>query len=501
LRRGGALRSVQAPGVVEGTSATWGRLAVEAAQVLALTALAGVALGSLAPRQSMSTMQWLAFLAPTTAAPATVVALLSVVVPRMSGDRQLRAVGWAWGFYGVVVLPMGSVTEAGTAPHLWAATSAAATAVFLTWFALITWPLPFRWPRGVRLCVSGLLSAGFAVLAALRTSVATLGDVQVDSAGALFSLGWALLAYRCIRHGIRRGKPVWWRTGIGLGVIAAGQLLAALQGASGGSVLQFPALRLLGFLVIAVALVRYSREVVRDRRDREAERDERVARAEHAEAQRSHEIRTALSNLSAITTLLAPGENNPPRTANHSTAPGTLDEIITSEFARLHSLLENSSSAHDSAGTPVDRVLTRLVTLRRLTGSSITLSCPPGLVTAAPAATLAQVVTNLLANCARHAPGAEIHVSARTTPGACVIEVTDAGPGLRALQGETATTGSGLGLELSSQLVQEFGGTLQLMPATRFPTGTTARLCLPLVGDGRGDHGYDPRSADLQRVS
>ena len=34
-----------------------------------------------------------------------------------------------------------------------------------------------------------------------------------------------------------------------------------------------------------------------------------------------------------------------------------------------------------------------------------------------------------------------------------------AGPGLRALQGETATTGSGLGLELSNQLVQEFGRT------------------------------------------
>jgi two-component system OmpR family sensor kinase len=477
-------------------------VAVEAVQVLALTAVAGVALGSLAPQQGMSTMHWLAFFASATAAPASVVALLSVLVPRMTGDRRLRAVGWTWGFYGVAVLPLSSVTEAGTAPRLWAATSAAATAVFLTWFALVTWPLPVRWPRGVRLSVSGLLGAGLAVLAALRTPVATLGDVQVDSAGVLFSLGWALLAYRCIRHGIRRGQPVWWRIGMGLGVIAAGKLLAVLQGASGGSVLQFPALRLLGFLVIAVGLVRYTREAVRDRRDREAERAERTARAEHAEAQRSHEIRNALSNLSAITTLLAPGENTPPRPADDPTAaPGGLNEIITSEFARLHDLLASVSSAHDSAGTPVDRVLTRLVTLRRLTGSSITLSCPPGLVTAAPAATLAQVVTNLLANCARHAPGAEIHVSARTTPGACVIEVTDAGPGLRALQGETATTGSGLGLELSSQLVHEFGGTLQLMPATRFPTGTTARLCLPLVGDRHGNHGYDPRSADLRRVS
>jgi two-component system OmpR family sensor kinase len=294
---------------------------------------------------------------------------------------------------------------------------------------------------------------------------------------------------------------VCWRIGLGLGVIAAGQLLAVEVAA----LLQFPTLRLLGLVVLTVALGQYARQVVRDRQDREAERAEQSARAEHADLERAHEIRNALSNLSAITTLLVrPGENTrlrPVRADDAAAAPGSINEIIGSEFARLHSLLESSSSAHDSASTPVDRVLTRLVTLRRLTGSAITLRCPPGLVAAVPAATLAQVVTNLLANCARHAPGAEIHVSARVTPGACIIEVTDAGPGLLALQGETATTGSGLGLELSSQLVHEFGGTLQLMPATRFPSGTTARLCLPLVGDGDADHPSGSRDADLETVS
>jgi two-component system OmpR family sensor kinase len=124
-------------------------------------------------------------------------------------------------------------------------------------------------------------------------------------------------------------------------------------------------------------------------------------------------------------------------------------------------------------------------------------------VAAVPAGTLAQVLTNLLANCARHAPGAEIHVSARPTADACVVEVTDAGPGLLVLQGETATTGSGLGLELSTRLVHDFGGTLQLMPATRFPSGTTARLCLPLVDGGlaSGPAPANDRSAYLESVS
>jgi two-component system OmpR family sensor kinase len=477
----------------------WGHAAIEALYVLAVTAVAGLALGSLVPRLGMSALQWLAFLASATAVPVSVVALLSLVMPRLSGDRRLRSVGWAWGFYAVVVLPLTSVNGTGAAPRLWPAISAAATVVFMTWFALLVWRLPGRWPRGVRLFMSWLLVALLAGLAAAQVPITIVGAAEVDSADLLITLGWPLLAYRCLRRGIRRQEPVWWRTGLGFGVIAAGQLLAVLEAPSGGSILQFPALRLLGFLVIAVGLAGYGREVVRDRRDRDAERAEQAAVAAHVEAQRSHEIRNALSNLSAITSLLndpTAGETELP-----ARAPGSINEIVTSEFARLHDLLESASAAHDDAGTPVDRVLTRLVTLRRLTGSVITLSCPAGLVTAAPAATLAQVVTNLLANCARHAPGAEVHVSARTTPGACVIEVTDAGPGLRALQGETATTGSGLGLELSSQLVHEFGGTLQLMPATRFPTGTTARLCLPLLGAGDEDRPFSRREADLETVS
>jgi two-component system OmpR family sensor kinase len=468
-------------------------MAAEAGQVLGLTAVAGLALRSLVPALGMSTMQALAFLESATAAGASVVALLSVVVARMSGDRQLLTAGRTWAFYGLVVMPLTAVSDTGAAPSLWSAASAGATAVFLGLFAHATWDFPMRWSRGRRLVLAGMLGLTFAVLAAVRLPVAVLGPVAVYSADLIFVTGWVLLAYRCIARGLRRGEPVWWRTGFGLGIIAAGQLLAVLNGADPAgamTILHFPALRLLAFLLLATGLSRYTRQLIRSRRDRDAERAEKVAVAAHAQAQRSHEIRNVVSNLSAITTLLGrSGLSLPERPRGFddnvvAAAPGSINEIISSEFARLHSLLESSSAGHDSTGAPVDRVLTRLVTLRRLTGSVITLSCPPGLLAALPAATLAQVVTNLLANCARHASGAEIHVSARSTDGVCVIEVTDAGPGLMALQGDTATTGSGLGLELSSQLVGDFGGTLQLLPATRFPSGTTARLSLSLVDGG-----------------
>jgi two-component system OmpR family sensor kinase len=485
-------------------------MAAEAGQVVGLTAVAGLALGSLVPTLGISTMQALAFLESATAAGASVVALLSALAARMTGDRQLLTAGRTWALYALVVMPLSAVSDAGAATSLWSAATAASTAVFLVLFLYATWDFSTRWSRGRRLVGTGLLGLALAGLAAVRAPVADLGPIVVDSADLIFVIGWALLAGRCVTRGLRRAEPVWWRTGFGLGVIAAGQLLAVLNGPPGGmEVLHFPALRLLGFLVLASGLAWYTRQLARDRRDRKAERAEKDAVAAHAQAQRSHEIRNVLSNLSAITTVLAragvevperrPGADDDVPAAD----PGSLNEIISSEFARLHSLLESSSASQDSAGAPVDRVLTRLVTLRRLTGSVITLSCPPGLCAALPAATLAQVVTNLLANCARHAPGAEIHVSARSTDGVCLIEVTDAGPGLLALQCETATTGSGLGLELSSQLVGDFGGTLRLLPATRFPSGTTARLSLPLVDgvDGGRPAAVNDRDADLEVAS
>jgi two-component system OmpR family sensor kinase len=483
-------------------------MAGEAGQVLGLTAVAGLVFGGLAPTLGISAMQSLAFLGSATAAAASVVALLSVLVAKMRADKRLLSIGRTWAFYGLVVMPLTAVNDTGRAPGLWSAASAASTAIFLLLFAHADWGFPMRRSRSPRFVWSGLLGLTLAVLAAVQLPVAALGPVALDSADLIFVTGWVLLTFRCIARGLRRAAPVWWRTGFGLGVIAAGEFLTVLNGAAparGTDILQPPALRLLGVLVLAATLTWYTRQLVRDRETERAEEAAVAAVAAHAEAQRSHEIRNVLSNLSAITTLLdRPGDKRPQGGADVPVAaPGSIAGIISSEFARLHSLLESSSSAQESARAPVDRVLTRLVTLRRLTGSVITLSCPPALVAAVPAATLAQVLTNLLANCARHAPGAEIHVSARATPGAVVIEVTDAGPGLRALQGETATTGSGLGLELSSRLVDDFGGTLQLMPATRFPSGTTARLCLPLIDDADTDapNWAEDRSAALESIS
>ena len=71
----------------------------------------------------------------------------------------------------------------------------------------------------------------------------------------------------------------------------------------------------------------------------------------------------------------------------------------------------------------MEPVLAGLVALRRDAG--VTLSVAPDLQLRGDPAVLAQIVTNLLVNCARHAPGADVTVTARSGNGVVSIEVRD----------------------------------------------------------------------------
>ena len=478
------------PAIVSGQLIAWRgmppqfHLAEEMIGLLVLTVLGGMGCAALLSTLDMSVVQMLELVQSATAAAAAIVALLCILSSRMGGHPQLLGVGQAWGFYGLAVMPLSSLSIAGVGQTLWSAAAAAAAAVFLVLFVSATRGSEVRWPGG------WMLLAVLFLLAAASLPIVSRGLVGLRISNLIILMGWTLLACRCVMRGLRTGEPVWWRMGFGLGVIAAGHLLGIANnpGSAGDLVaLKFPALRLLGFLLLVATLGSQFHQLNRERRGREVEQAEKTAVAEVAQAQRSHEIRNALSNLSAVTSLLTlSGTGGPQRSDGDDglrpfTDPDSLTEMIGSEFARLQALLETSSASQDSAGAPVDLVITRLVTLRRVTGSIITLDCPTRLMAAIPSSTLAQVMTNLLANCTRHAPGAQIHVSARSTHGVCLIEVSDAGPGVAATLGAATTAGSGLGLALSSQLVADFGGTLKLHDTSLFDSGTTARLCLPLA--------------------
>jgi len=111
----------------------------------------------------------------------------------------------------------------------------------------------------------------------------------------------------------------------------------------------------------------------------------------------------------------------------------------------------------------------------------VSLSVAPDLRLRGDPAVLAQIVTNLLVNCARHAPGAHVDVTARSGNGVVSVEVRDTGPGLPPEGGRVGDTpGSGLGLPISRRLAATQGGRLTLRTVTN-PRGCSAILCLPAL--------------------
>jgi two-component system OmpR family sensor kinase len=156
---------------------------------------------------------------------------------------------------------------------------------------------------------------------------------------------------------------------------------------------------------------------------------------------------------------------------------------VLAELGRLHALLDGGlPEALPDVEYAVEPVLAGLVALRRHT--AVTLSVAPDLHLRGDPAVLAQIVTNLLVNCARHAPGADVAVTARSGNGVVSIEVRDAGPGLPP-EGERTTSdapGSGLGLPISRRLAATQRGRLTLRTVMN-PRGCSAILSLPALSD------------------
>lgn len=126
--------------------------------------------------------------------------------------------------------------------------------------------------------------------------------------------------------------------------------------------------------------------------------------------------------------------------------------------------------------------------------SDIELDLPPNLPRAiADSTRLGQVLTNLVLNAARaigERPkgGGRVHIAARHEGDRIVIQVRDNGPGMdertvaRAFEPfftSDPTRGSGLGLWVSRQLVESFGGTLVVR--STLGVGTVAELSLVAV--------------------
>jgi signal transduction histidine kinase len=199
----------------------------------------------------------------------------------------------------------------------------------------------------------------------------------------------------------------------------------------------------------------------------------------------THELRTPLTSIRALAELMADDPDMDAAQRREFIA------IIVGETERLSRLvnqvldLAKIESGHaEWHNADVDMVaLVRqaaqsMAELLREQGTRLELDLPARVRTLrADPDRLTQVLLNLLGNAAKFVPrdGGEIHVRLRTDDHGLTVQVRDNGPGVPAAQrdqvfekfhqaGDPASrpTGTGLGLPISRQIIEHFGGRIAL---------------------------------------
>ena len=479
-----------------------------------------------------------AFLGLAAAGVATGAAIVARISPQSTGSPERRLAG-PLAFYGIVMIPASVLQLSTTPPPGVAVGKVVASGLFLVLmgWALLPRKSGMRWTTVV---------IGATVITALAGAAGQflLGSVAAAwfDTNRVVVTGWWVVAFAFVVSGAMWRRPATWRIGIGLSMIAVAHL-EGLTSPSGAWMpdLEFAGLRLLGLVVVLLVLARRAGRAVRSASQRERIRSERLAAAERAArrvamevAERDHEIRNVVSGLSGVGHLLSTGVDR-----LDVAARATLGSAVQAELGRLNELLSDASTA-DNGDTLIPPLLTQLAALRRARGGVAELDIeepgpraqmpvkellgdastadngdtliPPLLIQLAalrrarggvveldieepgprahmPADELAQVMTNLLANCDRHAPGAPVRIRADTQGGVVRITVTDEGPGLPPQEMEIRRTvpardydpsagGRGIGLRVCRRLLAAHSGTLQLRPAAR-AHGCTVEVRLP----------------------
>ncbi|WP_300007362.1 HAMP domain-containing sensor histidine kinase [Pseudonocardia sp.] len=404
---------------------------------------------------------------------------------RLDGDPAALRIGSGLLVYGGLVLPIaaaGFATSIGPVGQLLDLLAlASATVLFGLGLSRRGEPT-LSWPAAA-VAVAGSLAvvASTALAPGLVPGETALALAIGAVATVLLGVGVASTV-----SGLRLRSVLLRRVGLGM------MLLAVAHGARGlvpmGIVLPWPALtglRPIAVAVILAGVLPHLRAALRRQRDRDLAAASAVRAAEDAgdaaerdAHDRDHEMRNLVLGLSGAAALLAGKDDD--RTE--------LGDAVTAELERLTRMLDSRTAPTVEPGTvDVHRALATAVAVQRASGATIDLDVPAGLRTIGSAETLVQVVTNLLINCARHAAGSAVRVSASAVDGGVQVLVRDHGPGiapgeeraaLRRGRRSPVTGGSGLGLGISRDLMRAHGGDLHVGPAADGP-GCLAVLEMP----------------------
>ena len=404
------------------------------------------------------------------AAAAILASEIARVTHKSAEARRLAMMSAALGTYAVVVMPFSTALYAagGDSSNLWSGQLIAHLAILVILIvALIegdVWWLR-RW-AGVALA-AGLAVGTAAIAAPWPEFAAALTDT--DSLHIAVFTTWVAVAVGFAVDGMRRGHALTWRIGLGLIALNASQLVwLASEPPGSATAYVVPALQALAVGGIVLALVWRLRVIVAAMHRRQHEEAEQ-ARASLAAllanqertAVRDHEIRNLVAGLSGVSHLLGNG-------SAQGDAAAQLGAALRDELQRLRSLVDGETGEEETRAQ-VGAVLGRLAMLHRANGMGIELDTEPGLAAAIRPSTLTQVLANVLSNCARHAPGAAVHIRAyHGGDDELFVEVHDDGPGLPSSDFTATANGTGLGLSECHELLTAENGSLRLGSSDRF---------------------------------
>jgi len=466
------------------------RLAPDLRDALAVTVVVAllIAVTSSPAVQSAAVMgQLTTALAPAAAAVGAMSAIFAGMSGRLSGDSRGAWLCLAFSLYSLVEVPAATIgatvrweeAEMGNArlfTHM--------ALVALLFVAAFAPRMPGQWSASSALVLGLLLAATLAGLGSIFPSaslaVTTAAPVRISLATV-----WLLSPTLLILVAYSGRSVPLYRIGRACEVDAVAHVFLADAGTPVVPLgLTFSTLRLFGVLLLMVGTIQLTRRSLRQVDRTQAGKQEELRLAEirlQQVAERDHELRNGLAGLAGAAHLL---------TARADEAP-TLHRAVASELARLDAMLRDAGAGRVEAqlhNYPIERVLVEQAALRGSAGMDIRLDIDPGLRAVGSPATLAQVVANVLANCARHAPGSPVRVRARCTGATVTIRISDFGPGVPegaerdvfglGTRGEHSD-GQGLGLHVSRRLLWVEGGTISVAPQRADRVGCTTVVELP----------------------
>ncbi|MEY9214596.1 HAMP domain-containing histidine kinase [Thermobifida halotolerans] len=474
------------------------RLVMESAVLLALVVGGALLLSSLEIWLPLSSGA-MATLAMFAAATAVAAGFAAELVSRLSEQPSLRRIAAAMMLYGMVVIPTTASGLATATVDTIVVATIRHTATLLTIGLLLLavapfdrprpWPVrPLRTPatglRGLLIAVVCSFAAGVAAAAFPETAYSMIRSPVLLYGTALLwlNVGLATLVTGVLQ---RRRVLVW---------LGFGQLSVVMGHAprfwNGDpllySPLMVPGVRALGTTLILLAVLQIAyRTYQRFQLDRErlAEAEAEAVEARQRLSTQAHELRNALAGVDGAAQLLT--MDDPEGRIDRA----ALSAALSAELNRMRAMLSPRSEQARRESTRLRPLLEQMVLIRRGNGTRIDLTVESDPVVAVPQDVIAQVVTNILANCERHAPGAHVWVEAHLLGDTVRVRVQDDGPGIppgqerevmrRGVKG-SGSVGEGIGLAVCRELVVEHGGRLRLAPSRPDRPGCVVLIDLPV---------------------